>query len=105
MHHRQALDVALTTGDVFAVALALEGIGATLVAMGQPAAGAELVASGLAARKRLGTPLPPGERTDTDAALETAAQQLSRHEYEKAVDRGGELALDSAVTLANAAFD
>ena len=81
---------------MFAIALALEGIGSALISAGQPASGAELVAAGLTMRERAGTPLPPGERADTDVALKAAAHQLPA---------GGELDLESAVAHAIAALN
>lgn len=99
-HHRQALRCATRTGDVFALALGLEGIGATLVASGEPARGVALMWAGMAARQRIGTPLPSGERRDVDRALAAAAGVLDAHEFESAVQAGRQMDVDAAAALA-----
>ena len=99
-HHLAALDNARKTGDVFAIALALEGMGATLIAAGDSAQGVELLSAGLAAREVAGTPLPSGERLDVDRALEAAAAGLTVAALEKAIKAGRNLGIDAAVEMA-----
>ncbi|MDJ0952615.1 MAG: BTAD domain-containing putative transcriptional regulator [Acidimicrobiia bacterium] len=96
-HHRLALDHARRTSDGFAIAQALEGIGATLVATGQSERGVELIHAGLAIRDRTGTPLPAGERFDVDRALASAGAALEPAALEAAVNRGNALAMDDAL--------
>ena len=99
-HHLAALDHARKTGDVFATALALEGMGATLIAAGDLAQGVGLLSAGLAAREVAGAPLPSGERLDVDRALETAAAGLTVAALEKAIKAGRNLGIDAAVEMA-----
>ena len=99
-HHHAALDNARRTGDVFAIALALEGMGATLIAAGDSAQGVELLSAGLAARELAGTPLPSGETLDVNRALETAAANLTVAALEKASEAGRNLGIDAAVEMA-----
>ena len=98
-HHHAALEHARKTGDEFAVALALEGMGATLIAGGDLAQGVELVSAGLAAREEAGAPLPSGESLDVDRALKTAAAGLTVAALEKAIAAGRNLGIDAAVEM------
>ena len=99
-HHLAALDDAHKTGDVFAIALALEGMGATLIAAGNLPQGVELLSAGLAAREAAGAPLPSGESLDVDRALETAGIGLTVAELETAIEAGRNLAIDAAIEMA-----
>ncbi len=99
-HHLAALDDARKTGDVFAIALALEGMGATLIAAGDSAQGVELLSAGLAAREVAGAPLPSGESLDVDRALEAATAGLTVAALEKAIKAGRNLGIDAAVEMA-----
>jgi tetratricopeptide (TPR) repeat protein len=99
-HHLAALDNARKTGDVFAIALALEGMGAMLIAAGDLAQGVELLSAGLAAREVTGAPLPSGESLDVDRALEAATAGLTVAVLEKAIKAGRNLGIDAAVEMA-----
>lgn len=94
-HHLVALEHAQQPHDVFAVALALEGLGAALIATGEAARGVKLIGAGLAAREDAGAPLPSGERFDIDRALETAGADFSG-----ALEAGRQLGLERAMALA-----
>jgi predicted ATPase/DNA-binding SARP family transcriptional activator len=100
-HHHAALGHARHTGDVFAMALALEGLGATLVAAGESAAGVRLLSASLEARERAGTPLPPGEYFDVDRACAAASTALDAAEFANATEAGRGLRLEAAVELAS----
>ena len=76
-HHAAAMEYAEATDDLFAVALALEGMGATLIAASDTERGVEMIHVGLSIRDGAAVPLPPGERFDVDRALEAAAADLS----------------------------
>jgi predicted ATPase/DNA-binding SARP family transcriptional activator len=99
-HHHAALDHARKTGDVFAIALALEGMGATLIAAGDLAQGVEVLCAGLAARELAGTPLPSGESLDVERALKAAAAGLTVAALEKATEAGRGLEIDAAAEMA-----
>jgi predicted ATPase/DNA-binding SARP family transcriptional activator len=100
-HHLRALAHARTTGDVFAIAQGLEGIGVTLTAAGEPARGVTLIHAGLALRERSGGPLPSGERFDVDRALAIASEALDDGAYAQAVARGTAIDMAGALDLAN----
>jgi hypothetical protein len=99
-NHLFALESAQATKDVFAIALGLEGLGTTLVAAGDSAKGVQLISAGLAARERAGTPLPPGERSDVDRALEAAAGDIDAVAFQEAVTAGRDMELQVAVSQA-----
>lgn len=99
-NHLAALEHASATNDVFATALAFEGLGATLIASGAPGRGVELLSAGLAARARVGTPLASGERLDVDRAFASAADSLRADELAAAVAHGESLDLDAAIAVA-----
>ena len=99
-HHHAAIRSANRTGDFFAIALGLEGIGATLIAVGDTAQGVALLSAGLAARELAGTPLPPGETLDVDRALEAATFALAPAALKKARHSGRNLGLEAAVDIA-----
>ncbi|MCP4965965.1 MAG: hypothetical protein GY926_12105 [bacterium] len=77
-HHEAAMEHAETTGDVLAVAMAMEGMGATLVADGDTERGVEMIRTGLAKREDAGVSLADGERFDIDRALSSAGQDYLR---------------------------
>jgi predicted ATPase len=99
-HHLQALHHAVESDDVFAIALGLEGMGATLVAGGEVVPGTELIGAGLAARERSGVPLPSGERHDIDQALDISRAVLGAAGTEAALLAGGAYDLNAAIELA-----
>ncbi len=99
-HHQTALGYARQTGDVFAIAQGLEGVGTTLIAGGEAERGVELIHAGLALRERAGSPLPTGERFDVDRALATAGEALDARSLEGAADRARVLDTEGAIGLA-----
>ena len=97
-HHLMSLESAQEAKDTFAVALGLEGLGATLIAGGESVRGIEMISAGLAIRERAGTPLPSGERSDVDRALEAAAADLDAVALQQAVTAGRDMELEVAVS-------
>lgn len=75
-------------------------MGATLIATGETVNGVLMISAGLAARERAGTPLPSGERSDVDRALEAAAAHIDAAAFQEAVTAGQAMELDVAVSLA-----
>lgn len=100
-HHLAALDHAQKTGDVFAIALGLEGMGATLIAGGESAQGVQLISAGLATRDRSGAPLPAGEHGDVDRALDKAVADLGAVGVDEAKATGADLDLAEAMACAS----
>jgi predicted ATPase/DNA-binding SARP family transcriptional activator len=101
-HFLAALSHAESTGDTFAIALALEGMGILLVARGDTIRGVELISAGLTTRQQAGAPLPSGERPDVDQALATAAAAMGPAALEPALEAGRHLGLDAAIEVATA---
>jgi predicted ATPase/tetratricopeptide (TPR) repeat protein len=99
-HHAMALEHAQASDDVFAVALGLEGMGATLVAAGDATRGVQLISAGIAAREKAGCPLPAGEWADVDRACDAASQQLDAVDFAAALQTGRSLDVDQAIELA-----
>jgi predicted ATPase/DNA-binding SARP family transcriptional activator len=99
-HHLAALQNARETGDVFAIALGLEGIGGVLIAQGENERGIELIHAGLAARDGAGAPLPQGEWFDVDRALQAATAALGGDAVAEAEAKGAAMGLDAATELA-----
>lgn len=99
-HHRSALDHASRTVDVFAVAAALEGIGAAHIAGGEAERGVVLIHAGLAMRERAGSPLPQGERFDLDRAIAAARAVMDDTDFMAASKAG--LTLDKKAAIERA---
>lgn len=95
-HHQAAMRHGRASGDVFAIALAFEGMGATLIAAGHAEAGVELIGAGLAARDQAGAPLPSGERFDVDRALAVAERRLEPERFRTAMAAGTGIDLDES---------
>jgi predicted ATPase/DNA-binding SARP family transcriptional activator len=91
-HLLSSLENARQSGDPFAVALALEGLGVASVSAGDPERGVELISAGLGLRERTGTPLPSGERFDVERALGAASVSALREEEYEAAWVGGRTA-------------
>ncbi len=102
-HHREALHHARVSGDAFAIALGLEGVGAAAIVSGDVVRGVTLIHAGLALRDRAGTPLPPGERLETERALATASRAVGADKLDAAAAAGAELSVDEAIALAEEA--
>ena len=99
-HHRVGLEHSRQTGDVFAIAYSLEGLGSALIAAGEARLGVELIWAGLAAREAAGAPLPAGERVDVDRALTAAAAAMDEADLADAAESGRGLGLEAAVEMA-----
>ena len=75
---------------------------ADMVAKGEVEQGIRLVYAGLTARERTGTPLPPGERVDTDRTLAAATQHLAAEALAAARAWAAGCDLDAAIAMAEA---
>ncbi len=87
-------------GDRWRASSVLEEIAGGLGARIDATEAAELLAGAAALREALGTPLPPAEREDHDAALRQVGSRLSDEAMAEARRRGAKLDLDTAVERA-----
>lgn len=99
-HHREGLDAARRTGDVRAVAYALEGLSGAEVLAGRSARAARLLAAAASARESVGAPLPPPERVDVDRIAAVAREALGADEFGAQWRHGSRLPVDDADHLA-----
>lgn len=79
--HGEGYDLAKRSGDVRAVALALEGFAGAYALAGEPRRAARLLGAATAARESVGTPLPPGERGDVDRISATVRDALGEPQF------------------------
>ncbi|MER8226003.1 AfsR/SARP family transcriptional regulator, partial [Streptomyces sp. NPDC094143] len=93
---RDGLRVARESGDPRAVALGLEGLAGAQLLAGRPERAACLLGAAAAARARVGTPLPEGERDDVDRIAAGARERLGEERFTAAYERGGTLSPEEA---------
>jgi predicted ATPase/DNA-binding SARP family transcriptional activator len=95
-HHREGHEVALTTGDPRALALALEGLAAAHALAGGAGTAALLLGAASAARAATGAPLPAAERLDVDRATVTATAALGAARFADTFAEGESLSPEAA---------
>ncbi|WP_055495196.1 BTAD domain-containing putative transcriptional regulator [Streptomyces sp. TP-A0356] len=106
-HHLRGLDVARALGEPRALALSLEGLaGAAALHGTEPAAGCAALLLGAAdgARRSVGAPLPPAERTDVDRITHAARSTLGDADFAQAFDHGTRLPAEEALRRAATAL-
>lgn len=86
--HQDGLAVARRTGDVRAVALALEGLAGVAAAAGEHEEAAVLLGAADAGRASAGAPLPAGERGDVDRIRAVVEPALGADAFAVAFERG-----------------
>ncbi|GGN29639.1 SARP family transcriptional regulator [Lentzea pudingi] len=96
-HHQEGLEHARRTGDLRAIALALEGLAGAEALAGAHSEAARLLGVAFAARDAIGVPLPAAERGDVDRITEIARTGLTSEAYEHAFEQGSCLTATSAV--------
>ncbi|WP_166351393.1 BTAD domain-containing putative transcriptional regulator [Phytoactinopolyspora limicola] len=92
--HMEGLTTARKTGDIRAVALALEGLAGVSALVDEPAHAARLLGAAAAARAAAGSPLPPGESGDVDRISRRVRAALGQDEYDAAFTLAGRLPLN-----------
>jgi predicted ATPase/DNA-binding CsgD family transcriptional regulator len=102
---RDALLVHRQLGDRWRVASVLEEIAGSLLAGQDPRLAAEILSGADALRERLGTPIPPAEIADRDAAVTRLRRRLNDASFEAAAVDGRARALDRTIDLAVEAID
>ncbi|MCF3118820.1 winged helix-turn-helix domain-containing protein [Streptomyces arenae] len=90
-HHRTALGIARALAEPRALALALEGLAGAAALSGAPVDAALLLGAADAARRSVGAPLPPAERTDVDRITAAARAALGEAAFAEAHERGAKL--------------
>ena len=78
----------------------IEEIAGGLGSRSDPAVAAELLAAAAGVRDALGTPLPPAERDDHEAAVRSLGSRLTADALAAASRRGARLSLDEAIDRA-----
>ncbi|MEU3410589.1 BTAD domain-containing putative transcriptional regulator [Streptomyces sp. NPDC006658] len=107
-HHLRGLQVARAIGEPRALALSLEGLaGAAALRGTEPAAtrAALLLGTADAARRSVGAPLPPAERTDVDRIERAARAVLGDAAFTRSFGRGAGLSPEEALREAAPAVD
>ena len=102
---REALIVHRQLGDRWRVASVLEEIAGAVLTRSDPERAVVVLAAAEALREELGTPVPPAEAPDRDAAVAHLVRRVSSTTYPTAWTRGRELELDAVVDLAVAGID
>jgi len=97
---REALLVHGALGDRWRVASVLEEIVGAVLVCNDPQRGAEVLAAVDALREQLGTPVPPAEAPDRDAARAALERRLNAGTFASASADGRRHELDVAVDLA-----
>lgn len=97
---REALLVHRALGDRWRVASVLEEIVGSVLVRYDPQRGAEVLAAADALREQLGTPIPPVEGPDRDAARAALERRLNAGTFASAWSDGSHHELDTAVDLA-----
>ncbi|WP_344346945.1 BTAD domain-containing putative transcriptional regulator [Streptomyces nogalater] len=107
-HHLRGLDVARAIGEPRALALSLEGLAGAAALRGtrSAAAGAALLLGAAdAARRSVGAPLPPAERTDVDRIERAARATLGDADFTRSFDDGTRLTPEEALRAAAPALE
>jgi len=102
---REALIVHRQLGDRWRVASVLEEVAGAVLTRSDPERAVVVLAAAEALREELGTPVPPAEAPDRDAAVAHLVRRVSSTTYPTAWTRGRELELDAVVDLAVAGID
>ncbi|MBV9416738.1 MAG: response regulator transcription factor, partial [Solirubrobacterales bacterium] len=102
---REALLVHQRLGDRWRVASVLEESAAGLLVRHDPDLAAEVLGAAGALREQLGTPIPPVEVPDREAAVAQLARKLSSARFESAAAEGRARSLDAVVDRTVEALD
>jgi predicted ATPase/DNA-binding CsgD family transcriptional regulator len=102
---RDALLVHQRLGDRWRMASVLEEIAGSVLARRDASLAVRLMARAQVLRDRIGTPVPPAEVPDREAALARLHRQLTPAAFDSAWAEGRELELDAAVSLAVEAIE
>ena len=98
--YEEALAIAHELGERAPAGFALEGIARLAIGDGRHARGATLLAAANRLHAETGNRLTAEERARTDAALAAARAALGSEAYEAAVERGRDMDMEEALTLA-----
>ncbi|CAL9516631.1 BTAD domain-containing putative transcriptional regulator [Streptomyces sp. enrichment culture] len=107
-HHLRGLDVARAIDEPRALALSLEGLAGAAALRGTPSAAAcaaLLLGAADAARRSVGAPLPPAERTDVDRVERAARATLGDAAFTRSFTAGSRLTPEEALREAAPALE
>ncbi|MCL3992959.1 BTAD domain-containing putative transcriptional regulator [Streptomyces lavenduligriseus] len=107
-HHLRGLDVARAIDEPRALALSLEGLAGAAALRGTPSAAAcaaLLLGAADAARRSVGAPLPPAERTDVDRIERAARTTLGDAAFIRSFTTGTRLTPEEALREAAPALE
>ncbi|MFF7095810.1 BTAD domain-containing putative transcriptional regulator [Streptomyces rubradiris] len=107
-HHLRGLEVARAIDEPRALALSLEGLAGAAALRGTRAAAARaalLLGAADAARRSVGAPLPPAERTDVDRVERTARAALGDAAFARSFADGTRLTPEEALREAAPALE
>ncbi|MBK3525203.1 MULTISPECIES: BTAD domain-containing putative transcriptional regulator [Streptomyces] len=107
-HHLRGLDVARAIDEPRALALSLEGLAGAAALRGTPSAAAcaaLLLGAADAARRSVGAPLPPAERTDVDRIERAARATLGDAAFTRSFTAGTRLTPEEALDEATPALE
>jgi predicted ATPase/DNA-binding CsgD family transcriptional regulator len=102
---REALLTHQELGDRWRAASVLEEIAAAVLARSDPELAVEVLSASDALREQLGTPIPPVETPDRDAAVAQLARKLGSAKFQSAWSDGRHRSLDSIVDRTVEAID
>jgi predicted ATPase/DNA-binding CsgD family transcriptional regulator len=97
---RDALLIHQQLGDRWRMASVLEEIGGAVLARRDASPAVRLLACASGLRERIGTPVPPAEEPDREAAIARLRRQLTPAGFESAWAEGRGLEIDHAVAVA-----
>lgn len=86
--HLEGYELAGSTGDPRAIALALEGLAGAEALSGEAYRAARLLGAAAAARQSVGMPLPPAERGDVDRITARVVEAIGEGAFATAFDEG-----------------
>ncbi|MFI6323944.1 BTAD domain-containing putative transcriptional regulator [Nonomuraea sp. NPDC050556] len=86
--HLEGYELAGSTGDPRAIALALEGLAGAESLAGEPTRAARLLGAAAACRDSVGMPLPPAERTDVNRITTRTVAALGEAAFQTAFEDG-----------------
>ena len=99
--YREVLAIRLELGDRLGVARALEGAAALAAARGVSLAAARTWGAAERVREKIGSPIPPSERSRNDRYAATARATVGEEgAFDEAWKQGREMPLDEAIELA-----
>jgi hypothetical protein len=99
-HHRAAYEAVAATAHPRAIPLALEGLAAAVLGVGEPRWAAQLLGRSAEIRAAFGTERTPAEQADADRVEAAVITQIGRDAFTAAVDEGRNATTEGLVIAA-----